>query len=304
MADATPATDVLSPAPYWRESGCGRPPPYTGRGRLPETAFADEESITYIPSGYERGHPHKVLLAIHQTAEPPATLLDVSGLEDLAERENLVLLVPHGPENVLTVWNRSSTHVSRLQSEVEQAHAQLCLDSTQLYVLSIGSSGYLALALAERPWVTAVATHSFRAQPVDFESSDPTRIAPILTFSGLKDQLYPAEGGRACAKKPGVFLGLKQPLSWQEEDLRGWSGCSGARVVYRRERHGTCFTWRCDTAFVSCHLDGGHPWAGAGPRSGFQGACDGAGADFPTTETMWKFFEEAPALPPAFGGLE
>ena len=83
---------------------------------------------------------------------------------------------------------------------------------------------------------------------------------------------------------------MKISLEQHEAQWRRVNGCSAERRVYRKHGSSVCYTWDCDTPFVSCHLDGGHNWPLAGKRIFDFSKCDGEPADFPYADEVLRFF--------------
>ena len=275
----------------WESPGCGSQPQYIGRGQLERAKYRDS-SIVYVPKRYDPSRKHPLLILIHQTGETPSEILTTTGFDKVADRDGVIIAVPEGPESLTTAWPASRDHVDRMRAEVVDIDTQLCIDHTRIYVVSNGGAGHVAMTLAVEPWTAAIATHNYRARESDFPME--RRLAPMIMFAGKQDKVYPIHGGHGCLDVGEQFA--KKSHAWHVKEAMTHFKCGGEEQTHREESTGKCITWACDRWFVSCELDGGHPWANGKPRKlKWVGlltdteACDGQPADFPTTETIWAF---------------
>lgn len=270
------------------------PPPFTGRsGYFPPHASRDDGWLTHIPAGYDSHRRYPLVVLLHQTAEEPSVLLRGTRFGALADTEGFIVVAPRDP-NIFYPWTNPEVARARVHLAVETISNELCVDRSRVFVVGHGQGGRLATTLRCEPWVTAVATNSFRENKNEpfCETKHPR---PFLMLSPLRSSREPVDGGTACGVHPGEEE--LASLAESEEIWRKRHHCSGPRKQVLEERDGTCFTWDCTTPFESCHLNGGHPWPGMEPRAlPLMSDCDGTAPRFPTTRVVWEFFRDAPPL--------
>ena len=265
--------EPLPPLPSTASSGCGADPPIEGEYKGDETYF-------FIPDNYAPNRAYPLFVVLQQAYEPPELLVEGSGLRDLAARENIIIVAPR-TKRLLYAWQPADVEI--INARFRKVAANYCIDQAQVYLIAQGQAGALAHFLACEDWVTAIATQAARPGDMDF---CPRPLAkPHIMFSGKHDRVYPFAGGPGCASATIEKLSVADMESlWLKHN-----NCGSERRVTFQTDNGVCHTWDCDQPVESCHLNGGHPWAGVAPRAGKY--CDGEPADFPTTERVWTFFQ-------------
>lgn len=269
-------------------SGCGAAAPRPGRSEERANHHLNMlRWLRYVPSSYDSDRPAALVILLHQTDEGPDVLLPLSGFEPLADEHGFVVVAPFARDR--RPWSEPATDVDALMHVVKETSRTLCIDRTRVFVVGHGAGGEFAHRLACEPWVTAIATNSYRAGPTDaFCAREPAK--PHIMFSPLHSPREPMEGGLACGGKE-VFSTAQVEGQWRKRN-----GCDDAPQRASQYDGGTCYAWECEAPFASCHLDGGHPWPGVPPRFVWQEACDGTAPDFPIAAHAWEFFRNVRPL--------
>lgn len=269
-------------APAPEATSCG--PPELSVGDTVRTAFVglDEVSwLTHVPSSYAPQERHPLLVLLHQNHETAEQFLDYSGFRPLAAEHQFVVVAPMADQ--VNTWE-SQHAVDVVDRIVKDSIDTLCIDPSRVFAVGHGAGGEIAMELSCEPWVTAIATNSYReAANREFCGLVP-RPKPHLMLSPLSSAREPVEGGLACGRKTGT------PLASLAAVERTWlqrNRCDSQS----QKRSGSCITWTCAAPFKSCHLDGGHPWPGAPPRGEpATQRCDGEPPRYATAAEVWKFF--------------
>ena len=285
----TPSVRAIDPGPQEQapaeaptEDGCGQIPSHRGTRVLADPfALNTELWLTHIPPGYDPDVRHPIVFLLHQTNEAPETLLHYTGLTRLADRDRWLIVAPRSSTH--PPWQRNGAR--DLRRILRATTELLCVDTTRVYVIGHGAGGRAALEASCEPWVTAIATSSFRRAVGEVFCDEETAKAHIM-LSPMHSPREPFDGGAACWGSDGVVDSTKNV----ESIWRRTNGCRGRAKVTKKSGRSTCRTWNCKTPFESCHLDGGHPWAGAPQRLILSSDCDGTAPDFPSGLQVWSFF--------------
>ncbi len=280
------ATDVVS---IW--SGCDRRPPFVGMGTLREDgAVAADWWPAYVPKSYDPTKASPIIVMLHQATEHGALMLAYSGFIEIAEASGAVLLAP--TDETLRPWNELKRDARRIREALDVATEQLCIDERRVYIVGQGEGGRVAAELGCQPWVTAVATNSFRTL-IGERLCEPARPVAQIAFSGMTSRLDVPEGG--ASKCSPIF---KDSVDKFEAKWRKQNGCRGKPRVTFSEGESVCQRWSCKAPFTSCRLDGGQGWPGSPERTSWLMNCDATPPKFATAKVVWDFFEKAPPLAP------
>lgn len=236
------------------------------------------EYVLRVPASYEPERPYPILIVLW--SEPLRSLtgfLKNSGLNRLADEEGVILIAPeYGERDV-------DPSVELTIESVRHAAERLCIDPARRYVIGHGGGGRRATQLRCKMGLSAmVASSSGQGVDEDICQSEPV---PFLRIYGTLDARLPIEGGKGC------FSGPYLPAARVEAGWAGRNDCEGRSKVYLRHGKSSCRIWKCAAPFALCELHGGHDWPGA-PAGIMLPGCDDKPADFPATETVWRFFTE------------
>ena len=258
--------------------GCGANVPSTG---MVDFDGGPLDAIIYVPKGYDPNHRHPVIAAFHPDTQPPQAFIAMTGLDALADDEQLVVVAPRG--GVGDVWRKPS-HAMLGRQTVLAATKMLCTDPSRVYAVGHGSGSLAILNAGCGGWLAAAAASSYRRRlPASCDGTPP----PTLLLNPMKSKISPVDGGMSC-------YGL-QVLSLDEfeTDMRVKHRCGSAGPSKKPHGRSSCWTWDCNVALTSCHLDGGHGWPGTDGGGSFDPlGCGGKPANFPAVEVIWSFLSE------------
>lgn len=281
--------EVQDVAPTTREApeepvapGCGgdRFEPGLIQLRLADVVVTDTVEV-YIPQGYDPNTPHPLVLAAHDTMQPPRALFQNLGLQQLADRDGVIIVLP-ADYIPIGAWY-SEAAVARLEREFDLAMSTLCVDRERVYFYGHGSGANALEDLAcANGGVAAMASSAHRLSRGDKPCPD---ALPTLLLAPLKDGRDPVDGGANCLGTD--VLSLED----HERMYRDLHSCGDDARVTLEHADGRCETWGCDVPFEACHIDGGRPLPGFAPNI----PCEGSAVDFPYAEKIWSFFELGPA---------
>jgi len=264
---------------------CAGTPPFRGKGRLETVlAFARSTHDVYIPTEYEPGVRHPMLVLFHDVQQT-GSILHRNQMDKLAEEMNMVVLMPS--DLGFAVW-WDDEDVARSLDAIDAVQTALCIDPERIFVYGHGAGGRIAERLTcDYPQIAATATMSFRAKPAEAPPCNPVNPPPHLHIATLENGYVPVNGGKGCGMTMAASL-----AEYQESLRRRW-GCEEPRKVVSKHREGTCWTWDCEATLVSCEVRGGREWPGTSPRAWDQFDCDGEPANFPYRKVFREFFESA-----------
>ena len=269
-------------------SGCGKPPPFRGRGWIDHLhTRSGRSSVAYIPKTYDSAQTYPLILLLHPGGRQAPDFLTITNLESLAEREKFVVLAP--VDELIQPWIEA-LDLKRAKRAIWTAHETLCIDREQTFVIGHAAGGRIAEWLSCSDFVAAGVATSFR-EYADETLCESAPSKPFMTLSPTASKHIPVPGGTGCAgDREKVSLAAMEARWVERNDCRG-----PRRSVYRHGKS-QCFARRCETPYISCVLDGGHPWPGAPQRlQDLLNHCDGEPPDFPHSEYIWQFFQSVAA---------
>lgn len=276
VADAGHAPQVFRGSP-----GCGSAVDGRGVVKVSRTDGLERETATvYIPEGYDHDRPVPIVILYHDVSQPPVGLMRELRIDELAEAEGFVVLLPHHDTPLFT-WDDAVAREAALD-DYEVARQVLCLDQKATLIYGQGAGGFAAdRAACALPDVAALATSAYRQEPEFPPCLHPD--TPYLFLAPTRDGRDPPEGG------PGCLLGGEVvSIDRHEEIYREMYGCTGSARTLYRQRRTKCSEWNCATPFISCRIDAGRPLT----PGGFQfDECEGVAGKFPYRDQIWHFFE-------------
>ena len=257
-----------------------------GRTKLRWTSGLQAHELeAYVPKSYDPNVQSPLLILFHEGEGQDASgILDDMALENLAERERLLVVAPQG-ESSRVVTFRSGV-VGRSKPWTTQARAaamdtlanlgtQLCTDPNRIFALGYGDGMRGAEDAACELGVRAVVHDSQRRGPL---STKPTCVsaAPTLLFIPTADARLP---------EPGLDEARITTVDAHEALYRREHQCDG---ILDEQIHpgGRCVRWNCSSPLTSCRIDGGPYWQSFRPSLPVRGPR----SKFPHAKVMWAFF--------------
>lgn len=141
------------------------------------------------------GAPRAAIILLHGAQRSGRSMIDM--WLKTANRHNVILIAPDsfGPS-----WSPAQDHPNFLITALRDAHAQMPIDPTQVYLFGHSAGGILATLYANRlgtPW-RAVATH---AGTLDAAQVVPAQVAPPMRhYLGLNDHLFSGRAAQSSAQ--------------------------------------------------------------------------------------------------------
>ncbi len=254
--------------------------------------------LLYVPRTMEPAEPLALVLNLHGSGSSPEEQLALSGLEDVAEREDFVIVAPAaaGPEQR---WNvppdaTKQDDVRFLSELIDRVAALTPIDRQRVFATGFSGGGRMAsqlgCELSER--VAAVAAVGGIRFPGPCQQA---RAVPILAIHGAADDVNPYEGGGQPYWGTGVEPAVAgwaehnhcperseqtlQPTSVREIRYGG-DDCGAEVVLYRIEelKH----SWPHAVAALDDE--------GSGLRTGDRLR----GGEVTASELLWRFFQRHP----------
>ena len=286
---------------HWPSSGVVK----TGLSTRALVSSGDERCyLLYAPPGFSPGEKIPVVFALHGFAANPGSFRNMTGWDDIADREIFLVVYPHGSSFPLR-WNTDPAakieHIDdvRLISDLLDELSEIAaIDRERVYITGFSNGGsmtdIIACELADKVSAVGMVSGKREANP---ESCRPVRPVPVIAFFGTADPLAAIEA------YPLWFLRLMNvdsdagdieitPISvW----LEGWvrrNGCKPAPEALPAKGDAT------GVRFDGCALDaqvliyhiqgGGHTWPGGDNLPFFGKTSESLDA----SEVMWEFFEK------------
>ena len=286
-----PAPALVSPL---GESNCGSAAPFTGVGVLSTVEGLREISWgAYVPAAYEPDKPTALVVLLHEEVARSSVFLRKSGFMKVADEHGFLIIAPQTQEG----WREDAGVV---RTFVQFTMDKLCVDTARIFIVGQAQGGWLAEHLTCEEWVAAAAVHANRrTKGGEAHSCDPATPRPMLHAMPKHSRHEPFDGSEPCKGRP-QYSALEVEKHWTERNL-----CGARRALRFEHGDSKCWSWNCEEAFVSCHLDGGHQWPGLAERRSDLRGCDGPPTDFPLAEQIWQFFDDAvPSRDPAGSPLQ
>jgi polyhydroxybutyrate depolymerase len=247
----------------------------------------------HVPPGYDPTTPIPIVLNFHGFTSDPIQEEVLSLMDPEADAANFIVLYPLGTGAPLS-WNAgaccgtaAATGVDDIQfvrDILDQASAQLCVDSKRVYATGMSNGGFLThrigCELADR--FAAIAPV---AGVLGVPTCTPSRPVPVMHFHGTADPLVPWNGSSVLG-----FISVPDSIAgWVARDH-----CTGSPVQTYSHGDASCSSYQqCDggAEVTLCTIDGGgHTWPGGTPVP----SLGYTSTDLSATDAMWTFFAAHP----------
>ncbi len=164
----------------------------------------------HVPRGYKDGRKTPVVLVLHGGSGFPGAQRYISGMSQLADREDFIVVYPAGTHPWFTDrmlnWNVGWNHPNRKQNRVDDVafiamviddlEELFAVDPKRIYVTGISNGAHMAYRLAAKlsDRIAAIAPVAGQIAPGQLDPP-PRRPIPIIHFHGRDDVWNPWEGG-------------------------------------------------------------------------------------------------------------
>lgn len=261
--------------------------------------------LIHLPSNYpENAAAMPLVLVLHGAGGNAEIMRETSGMNDVADRENFVVVYPNGMgilDNYLLSWNAVECcnyfkypfvdDVGFLKELTGNLIAEYNIDTQRIYISGISNGGmmayYMACNFSEA--ISAVAPVSasmprMNCEPIDFLS--------VIDIHGSADRVIPFSGGLS----PGWFVNLFS-LNFRSvpDAVSFWvkhNHCNKNAIEKRQGNVIKKLYDNCDEGVeVVLYAIGqsGHVWPG-GKRGWI--LSDKPTADLVASEVIWDFFKK------------
>ena len=250
------------------------------------------EALVHIPPLYRPGIGSPLVLAFHGGGGTAAGMVEISRLNDEADRSGFIVVYPQGSGSKVFgrtagTWNAGTCCGTAMQTKVDDVgfvsrlldvlEKQYSVDAQRIYATGISNGGQmsyrLGCQLADR--IAAIAPV---AATLEFSPCSPSRPVPLIRFHGTEDPCALYDGGTCGGCYQDFFnkligIPILEPQHFPcpavVDDVRSWSalnGCRGNAVPIAKRGHATC------VAYQGCPLNAdvvlwsiagmGHAWPG------------------------------------------
>ena len=251
--------------------------------------------ITYVPSGYDPSEPAALVLTLHGFGGNAAQQEQYSGWDEIAERENFIVVHPQGTQfprrwhgyrnDVYYMRNQGADDVQFFRDLLDRLNADYCIDPARVYVNGLSNGGgmtyRLACELADRFAAVGIVAGAI----ADDESCAPARPVPVMVFHGMGDPVVDYEGS--------------EDLTGVEDWVENWAErnqCDAApeALPVQGDVRGIVYPNCADNADVILYTidEGGHTWPGSEPLLPM--LIGPTTQDIHASEALWQFFVEHP----------
>jgi polyhydroxybutyrate depolymerase len=231
--------------------------------------------LVYVPDGEG---PRPLVFMLHGAGQSPRDMEEVTGWNDLADREGFAVIYPGGTGLFAKLWNATDANpytdaddVAFLDQTARLATDRLCGAG----ILAVGFSNGASMVHrwgCESEWPDAIAP----TEGGYLVDDCPEAPVASLIWHGTDDPTVPYDG----ATRDGVVLPSVVEVT---EIKREQNGCTDTLPEVEENGDASCVRYACETPLTVCTLDGwNHRYPG--------GTNVGAQQDFDATTDSWAWF--------------
>ncbi|WP_297803986.1 dienelactone hydrolase family protein [uncultured Polaribacter sp.] len=147
------------------------------------------EYIIYIPENYNVTTAFPLLLSFHGLSSNMEFNYSYTNFDELAERENFIVVHPNGISNTWTVSANDDTDIDFIVSLLNQLEEDYNIESNRIYSTGMSMGGFFSFSLACRlsDRIAAVASVTGSMYQPAINNCSPVKPMPILQIHGTED---------------------------------------------------------------------------------------------------------------------
>jgi polyhydroxybutyrate depolymerase len=258
----------------------------------------ERKYLLYVPRSYDRAKPAPLVISMHGAGGWATQQMDVSGWNELAETEGLIVVYPEGGYGGgPRVWSvehdrRVPRDVRFISDLIDKLQATYNIDATRIYANGLSNGGgmsfLLSCTLANRIAAVGLVSSALTHQ---WDVCTDTRPVPMIAFHGTADPVTRYHGGKTWVA-PESFPDIPLFVGKWARRNRCAPDPVESRVAADVSRR----------AYINCADDapvvlytfhgGGHTWPGGKPLPEWFVGRTPTSVD--ATSQMWVFFRAHP----------
>ncbi len=147
------------------------------------------EYIIYVPENYNVTTAFPLLLSFHGLSSNMEFNYSYTNFDELAERENFIVVHPNGISNTWTVSANDDTDIDFIVSLLNQLEEDYNIESNRIYSTGMSMGGFFSFSLACRlsDRIAAVASVTGSMYQPAINNCSPVKPMPILQIHGTED---------------------------------------------------------------------------------------------------------------------
>ena len=147
------------------------------------------EYIIYIPENYNVTTAFPLLLSFHGLSSNMEFNYSYTNFDELAERENFIVVHPNGISNTWTVSANDDTDINFIVALLNQLEEDYNIESNRIYSTGMSMGGFFSFSLACRlsDRIAAVASVTGSMYQPAINNCSPVKPMPILQIHGTED---------------------------------------------------------------------------------------------------------------------
>ncbi len=291
-ADGATPEPVAAPAPCAVE----RPLPGGTTTQTLTSGGRERSYLLHVPPGYDGTTRAPVVMMFHGLGGDPETVLAATDMDDKADADGTVLVVPLGRGEPAQWRFREPIgdpkgDLAFVRDLAREVRSTGCTDPSRLFAAGFSNGSALTLALACDGSTTFAAYAAVSGPYYDESTCDDAPPASIIYFHGMSDTTVPFGGA-------DTVIGELPPVNdtMSKWATRGRCPASGAFTTADSSLHH--FAWRSckggTDVDIYAVVGGVHGWPGGGPMSpGRTSRTEDSPVD--ATSLLWTFFRQHPA---------
>ena len=151
------------------------------------------EYIIYIPQNYSATISLPLLLSFHGLGSNMEFNYSYTRFDEIAERENLIVVYPNGIKNNWTLSSDNNPDIDFIKTLLAQLEDDYKIESKRIYSTGMSEGGFfsfkLACSLSNR--ITAVASVTGSMYQYAINNCFPSRPISVLQIHGTEDNIVP-----------------------------------------------------------------------------------------------------------------